>query len=401
MKQLPQVECPLCQRSQNSSYHPPVKECPLTPPCQQWVVTHPAGSQVLLLGVRVAAMILLERMIWLILPTILEQKNKRVILPHQKNPSFPQFLKRLAKLVGFHLIPFQESTGSLIGWYLDQTPSYNRVAMPLHPVLDKLVKKVWQTPHTVPPVSKEIERKYILLEDAVGYVIQPAHKTMVVKATMAREKVGQEHGTAPQNPELRRLDSYGQRAYQSVATALHVVDYQVYMARGQVELWKKVSALAKRLLQDQHQAFQDVILEGTDPARHQVQAAFDAGDTVARAAAWGVDAWRPAWLQASSVHEEVQTKLENLPYAGENLFGEQVEATLQRAKERQATLCFLRLVYCPSPPAAGLGRGKLLCISQLSRPLFVSRVCSALLGRVPHHSSRTRCSSSPLYRQQK
>lgn len=147
-------------------------------------------------------MILLERMIWLILPTILEQKNKRVILPHQKNPSFPQFLERLAKLVGFHLIPFQESTGSLIGWYLDQTPSYNRVAVPLHPVLDKLVKKVWQTPHTVPPVSKEIERRYILLEGAVGYVIQPAHKTVVVKATMAREKVGQEHGTAPQNPEL-------------------------------------------------------------------------------------------------------------------------------------------------------------------------------------------------------
>lgn len=143
------------------------------------------------------------------------------------------------------------------------------------------------------------------------------------------------------------------------------------MARGQAELWKKVSALAKRLPQDQRQAFQDVILEGTDLARHQVQAAFDAGDMVARAAASGVDARRSAWLQASSVHEEVQTKLENLPYAGENLFGEQVEATLQRAKERQATLRFLRLVYCPSAPCSLVGKGT----APLHKPAFTSTVC--------------------------
>ncbi|NXA27361.1 LAP2A protein, partial [Ibidorhyncha struthersii] len=285
-----------------------------------------------------------------------------------ENPSFPQFLKRLAKLVGFHLIPFQESTGSL-DRCLD--PSCNGVAMPLHPILDKLVKKVWQTPHTVPPVSKEIERKYILPEDAVGYVSQPAHKSVVVEAAMVREKVGREPGTAPQNPELRCLDAFGQRVYQSAAAALRVVDYQVYMARGQVELWKKVSALAKRLPQDQRQAFQAVVLEGADLARHQVRAAFDAGDTVARAAASGVDARRSAWLQASSFHEEVQTKLENLPYTGENLFGEQVEATLQRAKERQATLRLLRSVYCPSAPRSGVGKGK----APLHKPAFTSTVC--------------------------
>lgn len=97
----------------------------------------------------------------------------------------------------------------------------------------------------------------------------------------------------------------------------------------------------------------------------------------------GVDGWWSAWLQASGFHEEVQTKLKNLPYTGE-FIGEQVEATLQRAKERQAMLCFLRSVYCPlAPPAAGLGRRKLLYISWLSRPLFVSRMLSALLVRVP------------------
>ncbi|XP_062434016.1 uncharacterized protein LOC134141671 [Rhea pennata] len=287
-----------------------------------------------------------------------------------ENLSFPQFLERLAKLVGFHLIPFQESTGSLIDRYLDQKPSCNRVAMPLHPILDKLVKKVWQTPHTVPPVSKEIERKYILLEDAAGYVSQPAHESMVVEAAMAREKTSCEHSAAPQNPDLRRLDSFGQRVYQSAAAALRVVDYQIYMARGQVELWKKISALAKPLPRDQQQELQNIVLEGMDLARHQVRAAFDAGETVARAAASGVDARRSAWLQASGFHEEVQTKLENLPYTGENLFGEQVEATLQRAKERQATLRFLRSVYCPSAPRSGVGKGK----APLHKPAFTSTV---------------------------
>lgn len=286
-----------------------------------------------------------------------------------ENPSFPQFLKRLAKLVGFNLIPFQESTGSLVDRCLD--PSCNGVAMPLHPILDKLVKKVWQTPHTVPPVSKEIERKYILPEDAVGYISQPAHKSVVVEAAMVREKAGREHGTAPQNPELQCLDAFGQRVYQSAAAALRIVDYQVYMATGQVELWKKVSALAKHLPQDQRQAFQAIVLEGADLARHQVRAAFDAGDTVARAAASGVDARRSAWMQASSFHEEVQTKLENLPYTGENLFGEQVEATLQKAKERQATLRLLRSVYCPSAPCSGVGKGK----APLHKPAFTSTVC--------------------------
>ncbi|NXE56862.1 LAP2A protein, partial [Casuarius casuarius] len=287
-----------------------------------------------------------------------------------ENPSFPQFLKRLAKLVGFHLIPFQESTGSLIDQYLDEKPSCDRVAMPLHPILDKLVKKVWQTPHTIPPVAKEIERKYVLLEDAAGYVSQPAHESTVVEAAMAREKTGGERGAAPQHPELRRLDSFGQRVYQSAAAALRVVDYQIYMARGQVELWKKVSALAQPLPRDQQRELQHVLLEGMDLARHQVRAAFDAGDTVARAAASAVAARRSAWLRASGFHEEVQTKLENLPYTGENLFGEQVEATLQRAKERQATLRFLRSLYCPSAPRGGGGKGK----APLHKPAFTSTV---------------------------
>lgn len=85
----------------------------------------------LLSGTKVVAVIRLERMIWLMSPTILDQKNKKVILPHSENPSFPQFLKRLAQLLGFNLIPFQESTGCLIDRYLDQKPSCNRVAMPL------------------------------------------------------------------------------------------------------------------------------------------------------------------------------------------------------------------------------------------------------------------------------
>ncbi|PKU38242.1 leupaxin isoform x2 [Limosa lapponica baueri] len=275
-----------------------------------------------------------------------------------ENASFPEFLKRLAKLVGFHLIPFRESTGCLTDQYLDRKPSCDRVAVPVHPVLDKLVKNVWQTPHTIPPVSKEIERKYLLPEDAVGYISQPAHRSVVVEAAMAREKEGQDHNTAPQNPELRCLDSFGQRVCQSAAAALRVVDYQVYMARGQAELWKRVFALAKHLPQDQRQAFQAVVLQGIDLARHQVRAALDAGDTVARAAASGVDARRSAWLQASSFHKEVQTKLENLPYTGENLFGEQVEAALQRARERQAMLHFLRSAYCPSAPHSGAGKGK-------------------------------------------
>ncbi|NXX40596.1 LAP2A protein, partial [Tricholaema leucomelas] len=300
-----------------------------------------------------------------------------------ENPSFPQFLKRLANLVGFNLIPFQESTGSLTDQYLDQKPSCNRVAMPLHPVLDKLVKKVWQTPHSVLPVSKEIERKYILPEDAVGYISQPAHKSTVVEAAPVREKARLEHGSAPQNPELQHLDSFGQRVYQSAAAALRVVDYEVYMARGQVELWKKVSVLAKELPQDLRQAFQTIALEGTDLARHQLRAAFDAGDTAARAAALAVDAQRSAWLQASSFHEEVQTKLENLPYTGENLFGEKVEAILQRGEKRQATLRFLRSVYCPLAPRSEAGKGK----APLHKPAFTSTVCFKGMQRSPGKST--------------
>ena len=62
--------------------------------------------------------------------------------------------------------------------------------------------------------------------------------------------MGWERGPAPQTLELQMLDSFGQRIYQLAAAALLNVDYQVYMARAQAELWRKVSVLAKRLPQD-------------------------------------------------------------------------------------------------------------------------------------------------------
>ena len=128
-------------------------------------------------------------------------------------------------------------------------------------------------------------------------------------------------------------------------------------------------------------------------------AAFDAGDMVMRAAASGLDPWWSAWLQASSFHEEVQTKLENLPYAGENLFGEQVGATLQTAKERQAKMCFLRSLSCPSAPCSRAGRGKLLYISWLSHPLFQGCAVPFWEG-CPTTVAEQGALHPPLYRQQ-
>ncbi|EMP41608.1 hypothetical protein UY3_01128 [Chelonia mydas] len=84
-------------------------------------------------------------------------------------------------------------------------------ALPIHPGVLKIVKLLWQTPSSILPTSKKVEKKYpVPAKEFECLYTHPPAASLVVSAVNERDRQGQVSGM-PKSKEAKRLDLFGRK----------------------------------------------------------------------------------------------------------------------------------------------------------------------------------------------
>lgn len=133
------------------------------------------------------------------------------------------------------------------------------------------------------------------------------------------------------------------------------------MARYDRELWFKIAPLLDFLPDDKRAEALEILQEGEVASDHAITVATDIADTGFRQLGNGVCLRRRGWLKATDFRQDVQTRVLDMPFDGNNLFGKAVDDSLQAIKadtETARALGTLQQRRTPFRSSGGKGASK-------------------------------------------
>ncbi|XP_029768569.1 uncharacterized protein LOC115271282 [Terrapene carolina triunguis] len=251
-------------------------------------------------------------------------------VPQEDTKAHQELLKRLASL-NLQAEEVEEPSDSLFD-VLSAT-ALARVALQLHKGVAKIPNTLWQTPSSLPPISKRAERKYFVPSKRHEYLYtHPAPNSLVVKVVNHKECQGQPAPTL-KNKDSRRLDLFGRKLYSSSSFQLRVANHQALLGRYDFNLWGSMPKFTDSLQEHDRKEYKALVEEGTASARVALQAASDAADMAARTMTSAVSMRRASWLLLSRLSIEAQSSLQDLPFHGKALFAELTDMKLHSLKD--------------------------------------------------------------------
>ncbi|EMP30069.1 SET domain-containing protein 5, partial [Chelonia mydas] len=254
-------------------------------------------------------------------------------------------LKRVAASLHFQAEEMEELSDSLFNVLSPSAPG--RVALPLHEGVARISNALWQTPASLAPISKKVERKYFVPTKGHKYLYtHPASNSLVVKSVNHRERQGQPAST-PKNKDSRRLDTFGRKVYSSSSFQLRVANHQALLGHYEFKLWESLPTFEDSF-RECDKEFKALVEERAAAARASLQAASDAADTAAWSMASVVSMRRASWLLLPGLSSEAQSSMQDFPFDGKALFAEETDTRLHGMKDSLTTLQTLGL-YVPPP----------------------------------------------------
>ncbi|EMP33099.1 hypothetical protein UY3_09759, partial [Chelonia mydas] len=196
----------------------------------------------------------------------------------------------------------------------------------------------WQTPSSLPPISKWAECKYFVPNKGHEYLYShSAQNSLVVEAVNPRERQGQPRAI-PKNKDSRRLDLFGEKIYSLSSLQLRVANHQAVLSRYDFNMWQTAAKFKNALPEGSRKEYRAILNKGTAAARAALQVASDAADSAARTTAAAISMWRLSWLLLSRLSSEAQQSIQDLPFDGQAPFAEQTDNKLHGLKDSRTTL---------------------------------------------------------------
>ncbi|XP_044860104.1 GTPase IMAP family member 8-like [Mauremys mutica] len=213
-----------------------------------------------------------------------------------------------------------------------------RVALPFVRTVQRNATTIWQTPASVPPTARGVERKYSVPPTGYEYLyVHPAPDSLVVQSVNDRERNGQP-APAPKSKDARRMDLLGRKVYSAGGLQMRIGNQLVLLARYVFDILTSLDKFSDLLPSTSHQDFTTMLEEGRRSSRSSITAALDVADSGARTLASGVTMRRIAWLQSSTLPPEVQYTLQDLPFDTKGLFSEKTDSWIQSLKDGRVAI---------------------------------------------------------------
>lgn len=122
---------------------------------------------------------------------------------------FQELLRRLALNMNLQVEEVAEEEDPIVDILGPEGPS--RVALPMNKTTQNNAKTLWQTPASIPPTAKGVERKYFVPTRGYEYLFtHPAPCSLVLDAVNVKEREGQQ-GPVPKLKDAKQLDLFGRK----------------------------------------------------------------------------------------------------------------------------------------------------------------------------------------------
>ncbi|KAM7161166.1 uncharacterized protein RBU57_011009 isoform 1-T2 [Macrochelys suwanniensis] len=210
-----------------------------------------------------------------------------------------------------------------------------QVALPFIRTIHTNAISIWQSPASIPPTARGVERKYMAPPKDFEYLYtHPQPCSLVVQSVNERERDGQQ-APAPKSKDAKRLDLFGRKIYLGGegGLQLRVANQQALLSQYNYNTWNSMQKFKEFVPQESRQEYSALIEEGKKVARTSFRASLDIADSAARTIASGVAMRRISWLQSSTLPPEVQYTIQDLLFEGRGLFSEKTDARLQTLKD--------------------------------------------------------------------
>ncbi|XP_069478563.1 protein archease isoform X1 [Ambystoma mexicanum] len=282
--------------------------------------------------------------------------------PADEIGSFHAMITRASDL--FQLCPEEQKKEG----FLYQRREAKRKTVLAVPLLDDIWEEglaVLKNPSTTPAKRDRYEKKYQVPDAAPLCLRAQPTPDSVVSAAAKKKAAGAaaSTSTSPPDSEGKKLDSMGRRVISSAATTIKAANALAIVARYDRELWFTIAPLLNFLPDDKRAEALEILQEGEVASDHAITAATDIADTGFRQLGNGVCLRRRGWLKATDFRQDVQTRVLDMAFDGNNLFGKAVDESLQAIKTDSETARALGVL----PAALSELRRQTGCLQRIQR----------------------------------
>ncbi|EMP35403.1 hypothetical protein UY3_07366 [Chelonia mydas] len=173
-----------------------------------------------------------------------------------------------------------ESEDPMVDLLAQEGPS--RVALPLIKTIQVNAKTIWQTPVSIPPTAKGVERKYFVPSKGYEYLFtHPQPGSLVVAAVNEKERQEQQ-APVPKSKGTKHLDLYGCKVYSSWGLQLRIANQQAILRRYSFSSWNSMPKFKEQAPTESREQFGVIVDEGKVVTQTFLQASPDAADSAVR-----------------------------------------------------------------------------------------------------------------------
>ncbi|XP_039352843.1 zinc finger protein 189-like [Mauremys reevesii] len=152
----------------------------------------------------------------------------------------------------------------------------------LQPDRQKNSATIWQSPSSVAPTARGVERKYSVPPQGYEYLyVHPTPDSLVVQSVNDRERHGQP-AAAPKAKDARRMDLLGRKIYSAGGLQLRIANQMALLSRYTFNILGCLAKFTELTPQESRPEFSALLEEGKLASRTLIKAAVDAADSGAR-----------------------------------------------------------------------------------------------------------------------
>ncbi|XP_078523024.1 uncharacterized protein LOC144792043 [Lissotriton helveticus] len=217
----------------------------------------------------------------------------------------------------------------------DFKEGYRRVTRAI-PIIEYIWKEglnIMKTPASIPAVLPRIEKKYRAPSDTPSCLIgHPRPDSVISQAAQQKSKNPSVPISTPPDKEGRRLDAIGKKFSANAAASIKAANSLAILARYDRQMWSDLSEYLDLFPEDHQQEVRRIVLEGERAASEIIDCALDISNTNFRQLSGAAVLRRQGWLRATTFRPEVQTKILDMAYDGDSLFGKHIDDALLAIK---------------------------------------------------------------------